>query len=65
MIYGENIKEYNNVSEIARMFLSDFMKGINSFDYFEEIKSLDIDYTNQILNNNKKKKKMVFSVVKN
>ena len=65
MIYGDYIKEYNDVADIARMFLSDFMKGINSFDYLEEITSIDIEYVNQILKNNFKQDKMVFSVVKN
>ena len=64
MIYGEYIKEYNDVSNIARMFLTDFMKGINSFDYLEEIAILDIEYVKQILIDNFKKEKMVFSVVK-
>ena len=64
MIYGEYIKEYNDVSNIARMFLGDFMKGINSFDYLEEIICLDIEYVNQVLKNNFAKEKMVFSVVK-
>ena len=35
MIYGEYIKEYNDVVDISRMFLSDYFKGINSFDYLE------------------------------
>ena len=65
MIYGEYVKEYNDVANISRMFLNDFMRGINSFDYLEEITSLDIDYAKQILVNNFKKDKMVFSVVKN
>ena len=65
MIYGEYVKEYNDVANISRMFLNDFMRGINSFDYLEEITSLDIDYAKQILVDNFKKDKMVFSVVKN
>ena len=65
MIYGDYIKEYNDVSNIARMFLGDFMKGINSFEYIEEITSLDIDYVKQVLTNNFKKEKMVYSVIKN
>ena len=65
MIYGDYIKEYNDVSNIARMFLGDFMKGINSFDYLEEITTLDIDYVKQVLTNNFKKEKIVYSVVKN
>lgn len=64
LIYGEYIKEYNDVSDIARMFLSDFMKGINSFDYLEEIETVNIDYLNQILNDIFKEDKMVLSVVK-
>ena len=64
MIYGEYIKEYNDVSNIARIFLTDFMKGVNSFDYIEEITTLDIEYAKQVLIENFKKEKMVFSVVK-
>ncbi len=65
MIYGVYVKEYNDVADIARMFLSDFMKGINSFDYLEEIESIDNGYVKQVLDNNFKQEKMVFSVVKN
>ena len=65
MIYGEYIKEYNDVSDIARMFLTDFMKGINSFDYIEEITTLDLEYVKQVLKNNFIKHKMVYSVIKN
>ena len=65
MIYGAYIKEYNDVADIARMFLNDFMNGLNSFDYLEEITTIDIDYVKQILNNNFNPEKMVFSVVKN
>ena len=36
-IYGEYVKEYNDTADIARMFLADFFKEINSFDYLEEV----------------------------
>lgn len=65
MIYGDYIKEYNDASNIARMFLGDFMNGINSFDYLEEITTLDINYVKQVLTDNFKKEKIVYSVVKN
>ena len=65
MIYGEYIKEYNDVSDIAKMFLTDFMKDVNSFDYIEEITTLDFEHAKQVLIDNFKKEKMVFSVVKN
>ena len=64
LIYGEYVKEYNDVSDIARMFLSDFMKGINSFDYLEEIETINIKYLDQVLNDLFNEKQMVLSVVK-
>ena len=63
-IYGDYITEYNDVSNIARMFLSDYMKGINSFDYLEEYNGVTIEYTNQILKEVFDEDKMVVSIVK-
>ena len=63
MVYGEYIKEYNDVTEISRMFLSDFMKGIDSFDYLEEIDGVDLDFVNQVLKQYFVDDKMVLSVV--
>lgn len=65
MIYGGYIKEYNDVTDIARMFLADYFKGINSFDYLEEIKGITVEYLEQILNDVFKKEKMIISIVKN
>ena len=45
MIYGGYIREYNDVGDIARMFLADSMKGINSFDYLEEIEGISKIFT--------------------
>lgn len=64
MIYGEYVKEYNDVSDIARMFLVDFMKGVNPFDYLEEIESVNLEYVNQVLSSIFDSSKTVFSVVK-
>lgn len=63
-IYGLYIKEYNDVADIARMFLADYFKGINSFDYLEEIDTVNIDYINQVLNDLFKTDNIVLSVVK-
>ena len=60
----EYVKEFNDVVDISRMFLADFFKGINSFDYIEEISTINLDYTNQILKNVFKEDKMVLSVIK-
>ena len=65
MIYGGYIKEYNDVEDIARIFLSDYFKGINSFNYLEEIDGVNIEYLNQVLQDVFKEEKMVISIVKN
>ena len=65
MIYGSYIKEYDGPQEIARMFLADYFKGINSFDYLEEIDSVNLDYAKQVLEDVFKEDRMVLSVVKN
>ena len=62
-IYGDYAIEYNSVADIARMFLSDYFKGINSFDYIEQIGSVNKDYTEQILNEVFAENKMVLSVI--
>lgn len=64
MIYGGYVKEYNDVQDIARMFLADYFKGINSFDYIEEIEGINVEYLNQVLNDVFKEEKMVLSIVK-
>ena len=63
-IYGEYVKEYNDVADIARMFLADFFKEINSFDYLEEINTVNEQYTEQILKEIFDDKKMIISVIK-
>ena len=65
MIYGGYVKEYNDVADIARMFLADYFKGINSFDYLEEMKGITVEYLEQILKDVFKEEKMILSVVKN
>ena len=62
-IYGDYIKEYNDVTDIARMFLADYFKGIDSFDYIEQIGSVNKDYTEQVLNEVFAENKMVLSVI--
>ena len=64
LIYGSYVKEYDDVQDIARMFLSDYFKGINSFEYLEQIESINIDYAKQVLENVFNPNKMVISVVK-
>lgn len=65
MIYGGYVKEYNDVEDISRMFLADYFKGINSFDYLEEIDSINVENLDQMLKDVFKEDKMVISIVKN
>ena len=63
MIYGSYVKEYDEVGSICRMFLADFFKGINSFDYIEEINTINIDYAKQILEEVFKKENTIISII--
>ena len=63
MIYGDYIKEYNDVASIARMFLDDYFKGINSFEYIENIQNITIEYTVQVLKEVLKEDNQVISIV--
>ena len=63
-IYGDYVSQYNDVSNIARMFLSDYFKGINSFDYLEECSNVTSEYAKVILEEVFDLDKMVISVVK-
>ena len=64
MLYGNAVKEFNSVSSIARMFVADYFKGINSFDYIEEYKLITEEYTKQILDEVFIEENIVISIVK-
>lgn len=63
MIYGNYVKEYDDVAEICRMFVGDYMKGINSFEYIEEYEQVTPEYTKQVLEEIFKEDKTVLSIV--
>lgn len=63
-MYGEYVKEYNNISNIAGNFLSNYFKGVNPFDYLEECAVLDKSYVEKVLKEVFKKDKKVLSIVK-
>ena len=62
-IYGDYATEYNSVADIARMFLADKMKGINSFDYIEEFNTVTKEYTEGILKEVFNEKNEILSIV--
>ena len=63
-VYGDYVVEYNDISDISRMLLSDYFKGINSFDYIEQFQTVTLEYTKQILQEVFDEKKCIMSVVK-
>ena len=63
-IYGDYAIEYNNVADIGRMFSSDYVKGINSFDYMTKFDEIDTNYLKEILNELFVENNMVMSVIK-
>lgn len=62
-VYGDYVIEYNNVADISRMFLSDYFKGINSFDYIEQYNTVTMEYVQEILNQIFDEKNVVMSVI--
>ena len=64
MLYGEYVKEYNDVTDIARMFLADYFKGINSFSYLEQMMVVTKEAVEQVLKDVFKEDKMIISIVK-
>ena len=63
MIYGDYVGEYNDVGSIARMFLADYFKGINSFEYLENYKQITKQYAEQVLKDVFDEEKQVISII--
>ena len=64
MIYGNYVREYDDVAEITRMFISDYFKGINSFEYLEVYNQVTPEYAQKMIEDVFKEENMVISVVK-
>lgn len=64
MLYGKYIKEFNDVFTMSNIIISDYFKGINSFDYVDIYNKIDIKYVNKVLNEVFTEDKMTISVVK-
>lgn len=63
MIYGNYVKEYDDVASICRMFVADYMKDINSFEYIENYKQVTPEYVKQVLDEVFDEDKTVLSIV--
>ena len=62
-VYGDYITEYNSVEDTARMFLADYFKGVNSFDYLEEYNNVNVEYAEKVLKKVFDLNKEVLSIV--
>lgn len=63
-VYGDYVVEYNNISDVSRMLLSDYFKGINSFDYIEQYQTVTKEYAQEILQEVFDEKRSILSVIK-
>ena len=62
-IYGEFVKDYNNISSIANNFVANYFRNINSLDYFEEFESIHKEYVEKILKDIFVEERKVISVI--
>lgn len=63
-VYGEFIKAYNDVEEIASLTVADFFKGIKPFEYIEEFSTVSKEYVEVVLKEILSENKKVISVIK-
>lgn len=63
-IYGRYVTEFDDVSNISRMFMGDYFKGINSFDYIENHNQITKEFAEEILKEVFDENKMILSIVK-
>ena len=63
-VYGDLVRDYNEVSSIATGIVADYFKDINSFDYFEEFSSISKEYVEKVLRELFVESKKVVSVIK-
>lgn len=63
-LYGEAVSIYNDVEDIGRVFLQDSIKGINTLEYIDEFKNMDINYVNKIQKELFKEEMSALSVIK-
>ena len=63
-MYGSYVTEFDDVADTARMFMGDYFKGINSFDYIENHKQVTKEFAEEILEEVFDENKMILSIVK-
>ncbi len=62
-LYGSYIIEYNSVEDTARLFLSEYFRGVVGFDYLEKYKEVTKEYAEEILKDLFKEENFAVSIV--
>ena len=62
-VYGDYVVEYNSVGDIARMFLADTIKEVQTFDYIEQFETVTKEYAEGILKSIFKEENEILSIV--
>jgi predicted Zn-dependent peptidase len=63
-IYGEIVKDYNDISTISNGLISDSFKNIKPFEYFEEFDSINKEYVEEVLKDIFVEDRKVISIIK-
>ena len=64
MLYGGYVRTFNDSSNSVRAFVSDYFKGINSFEFIDAYKNIDKEYTENVLKEHFDFNNMALSIVK-
>ena len=64
MLYGNFVKRFNDVSGVATMVISDYFKGINTFDYVKAYEQVDQKMVEEAIRKHFDESKMAVSVIK-
>ena len=62
-LYGSYIAEFNSVEDTARLFLTEYFRGVNGFDYLEKYKEVTKEYAEEILKDLLKEENFAVSIV--
>ncbi len=63
-VYGELIRDFNDVSDIATIIVSEYFKGISPFDYIDNINTVNKEYVQKIFEEIFVEEMKVISVIK-
>ncbi len=64
VLYGNFVKRFNDVSGVATMVISDYFKGINTFDYVKAYEQVDQKMVEEAIRKHFDPSKMAISVIK-